>query len=54
MIVFESGTNSEMKPFVRSPLVETTPKKILEAETNFKRRDDESVRATREPDLDPT
>ena len=54
MIVFVSGTNREIKAFVRSPFVDTTPEKILEAEANFKRGDDESVRATREPDLDPT
>ena len=54
MIVFVSGTNREMKAFIRNPLVDTTPEKILEAKANFKGGDDESVRATREPDLDPT
>ena len=52
--LFESGTNGEIKTFVGIPLVETTPKKILEAEANFKSRDDDGARATREPNLDPT
>ena len=54
MTVFVSGTNRESKAFVRIPFVDTTPEKILEAEANFKWGDDESVRATREPDLYPT
>ena len=54
MIVVVSGTNREVKAFVRSPLVDATPEKILEAEANFEGSYDESVRATREPDLDST
>ena len=43
-----------MEAVVRGTLVDITPEKILEAEANFKRGDDESIRATREPDLNPT